>query len=469
MHNKIELNLSNTFFILFVLSLIIFSIILLIGPKPLMAFIIVLAIPILIFLAYRPQYGFYIIVFLIPFVCWRALFKTYQFLTISKLIGIWIVIILIIKLAIKKEIDSFLKSNIWYLLFGFFLVSVISTLYSKYPLISINNLRKLATAYIFLALTIIFVKEYQFKKTIPLLLISSLSISALIAIIGALFHIPSLTMNVKSQIIQQRAIGIANDPNFFAAMVLLSLPLIAHFFFVSQSLKFKLLLASLFLLNCYAIVITYSRAAVLVFVFIIILILLEYIKKLRIKYLGFVLLLTSILLFVGIKKIPTTNFWQRMKTLSIPQVDISLSRRVSYIYVSWEAFKKNPLLGSGPGTFPMIYRNSLYATAFGTEESGYARAAHNTYLEVLVGTGLLGLILFCSILGYAFRCLYIAQKRFKQAGRFIDAAYIRSISYSLFSFLTSILFLSNLYHKYIWFLLGLSIIALKLTEERTSE
>ena len=466
MQNKIGLNLSNLFFVLFILSVIVLSIILLLGARPLIAILPALAIPILVFLAYHPEYGFYIIIFLIPFSAWRGFSESYQFLTISKLVGIWIVLILMIKLAIKKKIDSFLKSNVWYLLFSLLLVSVISAFYSKYFLISIDNLRKLVTAYIFLCLALIFIKEHQFRKTIPMILITSLSFSALIAVVGKLFNIQSLIINVDVKAIQQRAIGTANDPNFFAAMILVSLPLIAHFFFYSRSVRLKVSLAGLFLLNCYAIVITYSRAAALVFIFTIMLILLEHIKKLRINYLGFILLLISIIIFVGIKRLPTTDFWQRMQTLNTPQTDSAIQRRASYIYVAWEAFKKNPILGSGPGSFPLIYQNSLYATALGTEESGYARAAHNAYLEVLVGTGLLGLVLFGTILIYAFRGLYIAQRKLKQAGRLIDSAYIRSIGYSLSSFLASLLFLSGPYRKYVWLLVGLSIVALRITEEK---
>ena len=467
---KIEIS-SPHFLVWFLgLGLIATSIVLLFQPTPLLAIIPPLLFPFLLVLGRRPEYGYYVIIALIPLNAWRGLTAEYQFLTISKLVGIWILLVLLVKLAHAPEIINRLRTKLWYPLIGFFLVAIISTYYSKYFVVCMNNLRLLATAYIFMALTLLFVREQQFKKTIPLILIASLSVSAFVAVAGKHLQIESLLQSVKNSTISERAIGTANDPNFFAAMVLCSLPLIAHFFFASHSVKVRLFLCGLFLQNCYAILITYSRSVMLVFIITVAMVLMEYIRKIKPLYLGFLILALTILGIFGIKEIPRTALWNRMTTLTSPQTDLSLMRRASYITVAMEAVKASPVLGSGPGCFPLIYQNSIYASAFYSGKSGEtgARAAHNTFLEIVAGTGILGLTIFLSTVFLCFKYLYVAQSRCKQWNKF-EAAYIRALGYSFISFLVSFLFLSDLYHKYIWLFLGLSALALRLSTQRSEQ
>jgi O-antigen ligase len=146
-----------------------------------------------------------------------------------------------------------------------------------------------------------------------------------------------------------------------------------------------------------------------------------------------------------------------MTTLSAPQTDVSLLRRASYVLVAKNAVKENPFIGTGPGTFPLIYQYSTFASAFAEDSSGYARSAHNTYLEVVVGTGILGLGVFFIIIIWAFIHLYRIHKHLKNDD-VIQAALVRSIAWSLVAFLTALMFSSQLYHKYIWLLLGLSFV-----------
>ncbi len=44
--------------------------------------------------------------------------------------------------------------------------------------------------------------------------------------------------------------------------------------------------------------------------------------------------------------------------------DESLGRRASYIVVGSQMIRENPILGSGPGTFPLHYAPTGYAKAF---------------------------------------------------------------------------------------------------------
>ncbi|WP_321415554.1 O-antigen ligase family protein [uncultured Desulfobacter sp.] len=434
------------------------SIVLLLQPVPWLALLPPLLLPALLLLGRYPEYGYYLMVVLIPMNAWQGLLDKYQFLTISKLVGIFILFAVLYKIITGQEMFSRIKTNMWYPLGGFFLISVISTLYSNYYLSCIDDLRKIITAFLFFALTIFFIREKQLNKTLPILLITSTSFSAFIAVVGKIFKIDALFIAMNAETTTQRAIGTANDPNFYAAMILVSLPLIAHFFFYTTSTRDRIVFLILFIHNCYAVILTYSRAVMLVLCFTLTLILIEHFKRIRLNYLGFLIIIVGILGSIAVSKMPEMTIWERMMTLMTPQADLSLTRRASYIQVAKEAVVYDPLIGSGPGTFPFVYMNSRYAAALATNESGFARAAHNTYLEVLVGTGFIGFTLFLTAFFFGIQNFFKTQKCLKNITKYYEASYVRAMTYSFLSLSFSFLFLSGVYRKYLWLFLGLSVV-----------
>ena len=66
-------------------------------PKPYLALLLPLIIPILLILIHRPEYGYYLIIALIPLNAWQSLTEKYQFLSISKFVGIIVVLALFFK------------------------------------------------------------------------------------------------------------------------------------------------------------------------------------------------------------------------------------------------------------------------------------------------------------------------------------------------------------------------------------
>jgi O-antigen ligase len=434
-------------------------------PQPLLALVPALALPTLFVLGRWPQVGFYLMMCMIPLDAWGGLSEEYRALTISKFVGAWLLVVIGFRLVMDSTQLERLRTRMWYPLVGYFLVAFYASAASDYFPPAMDQLRRVLTAYLFTGFTLFLVDEKQFKKTLPFFVIASTSVSAFFGIVGYHLQIPSLMLNVASGGIEARAVGATNDPNFFAAMVLSGLPFIVHYFFAHRSWLVKALMAFLFLHNSYAITITYSRAATLVYVVTLMILLAEQAWKLRPQRLGFVVIVVGIVVVLMATQLTDTTLWQRMKTLTTPQVDYSLMRRKSYIFVAWDSFKKHPIAGAGQSIFPMIYKNSNYAAVLGTEETGYARLAHNTYLEVLVGTGIIGTAFFLWALGMAFKLLYQAQARLRKS-RPEEAAYVRTAGYSFLSFMMSLIFLSAFYHKYIWLFLGLAVVADRLTKPK---
>lgn len=423
------------------------SLILLCGPFPVAA----LAPPIILVglatLAACPQIGYYAMVALIPANSWRALNEEYPYFTISKLLGVLLLIILAAQSFHHPERLKRLRSPIWLPIGLFAAISALSVLYSKYPAESLNTMRQFITACLFLGLTLFFIGPRQLRGALPYVIIGSATVASAIALIGHIFQISSLLVSVEG-----RAVGVATDPNFFAAVVLASIPLAAHFSATVRSNKIRAMLLLLIIHNSYAIWITYSRGAILVYCVTAVMIAMEFAHKLRPKHVGFPALLLLLGIGAAIHFSPGGPMFERLAKLASPKSDDALTRRLSYLFVARDSLIENPVLGSGPGTFPLVYANSMYAGAYALGYDDYERSAHNTYLELVVGTGLLGILAFLLILASAFKCLFSPQP--PGAKGLPSPALLRAYGYSFASFLLSLLFLSHTYHKYIWLFIG---------------
>ncbi len=82
------------------------------------------------------------------------------------------------------------------------------------------------------------------------------------------------------------------------------------------------------------------------------------------------------------------------------------SARAEFWPPAWEAFKKSPWLGSGPFTF-----SSYYLQANSTPPRLLFIYAHNLYLDVLHGSGVIGMAAFLLFVGVLVRSLFIRLKR----------------------------------------------------------
>jgi O-antigen ligase len=160
------------------------------------------------------------------------------------------------------------------------------------------------------------------------------------------------------------------------------------------------------------------------------------------------------------------SYWERQRTVTDTS-DSSISRRIDYIVVARDAFLENPLLGAGPGTFMDFWGEAVVA---GKVEKGtsrnYRRPAHNTYLEVLVGSGMLGLVFYMAVIFLALRAFFSAQRKFSLQGCEGDASLVGAFKISFFSILLYFLILSAFYHKFFWISLAFSQLALQYANGR---
>jgi O-antigen ligase len=137
----------------------------------------------------------------------------------------------------------------------------------------------------------------------------------------------------------------------------------------------------------------------------------------------------------------------------------STDRRETYQVYGLKLWQKNPILGVGFDGFAEAYSRSEYRFL---QKNATQRVAHNTYLEILVGTGLVGFIPFIALL------IWSLYKTWTYAGYGKVSPYVAAISAGLFAaqggYFIIILFGSRQYDKTLWLLIALSVVVQILIE-----
>lgn len=427
---------------------------------------VLLAIFLFLFSRY-PVAGYALIVFMVPFDSIRGASEGMKFLSISKFVGIWLLIVILIQFVIVRSGKIDVTSKLWPYFGVFFVISLLSALMSDFKITAMDNLRQLITAFSFYFLTLAIVTPNALSSWLPRLLIASITLNSLLSVVGFVFKIPFLYMDIKTM---ARATGFTNDPNFFSSMVLFGLPLIVAWGINAPTKKERFLMLLLFFLNIFAVVLSYSRAAFVVFLVMAVLLIIQYAKKMNARAIGFAVAVFVLAGIVFVAVLPG-KYLEHQKTVVSTQ-DPSIGRRVSYLYVAWDILLKHPLLGVGPGAFRDVFAESEYALEFAQgreDEKVMRRFAHNSYLEILSGTGPLGFAVFLAIVFKASKNFGIAAVQLKRLnlGKLAELVIAYRISHA--TIMIYFLFVSNVYHKYLWIPLALSEVALRLARSQDTD
>ena len=454
MRNAVQSVISNPFKILFCLFIAGASIGLLATPYYALAPLPALGTILIMLLGRYPKFGFYLIVFLIPFGAYRH--KADWF------IALYLLIILFFHILTNKKIPENMGSKLWPWILPFFAVSLISACLSRYPVEGFHNLLLLLVGYVFFALSLFFISPSDLRKTLLLVIVWSTAICSFSALIGYFFDVPYFAEKVYTDGFK-RGIGTSTDPNGLSLIIIFSIPFFVHLIFYASKRIMRYISLILLLINLIAMVTTFSRSGAMILLLILIGLIFEHKRRLRPRFLGILMsgvALALVLLFL----LTPASYYERVMSIT-ERGDVSIGRRASYLLVGWDAFKKRPLLGSGPGTFRDIFSTSKYALIFEKKGKESQRFAHNTYLEVLVGTGILGMFIFLYLLLHALRDFSRARKAFRLRGDNEMTSLIGTYRMSFFSLLIVLLTFSDLYQKYLMLTLAISQVALRLSQE----
>ncbi len=128
--------------------------------------------------------------------------------------------------------------------------------------------------------------------------------------------------------------------------------------------------------------------------------------------------------------------------------------------VAWQVFEAHPVVGVGSGNFEVVESNSHYVLRPGsiTRIQYLAEApqvAHNTFLQLLAETGVVGLAAFLLVLSGVFRCYLLGCRIFAEIGRTDYADLTRAALMGTIGFLTAIVFITDGWDYRLWIMLAL--------------
>ncbi|MNB80463.1 O-Antigen ligase [compost metagenome] len=405
----------------------------------------------------KPAWGLLGIVAILPF---EGLFKDSS-LSGSKFLGASLALILMLQLATHQLPSERLRSNIWRFLVGFMVLYLLSLLNTDDMGFSLGHLRELSVGLILFVITLLVGRELNLDMFAKLVAISVAATCAM-AMFSAKYQDDG------------RASGMLNDPNDFALMIAFAVPMALLLVVRSPNRLHRLFWGGCTLLLLGGMTKTESRSGLVVLLLSLLIGAWHYraqLPHIRPRYLGFAMLGLAIVISLGLYAMPA-GYVERIQSLSIlssgaKSQDPSLGRRASYIVVGSAMIAENPLLGTGPGTFPLHYATTGYAKTFamtGKTDDLYRRA-HNTYLEIFSELGIPAGLMFVGMLALGLYNLIRARRAWLLRGIGHQADLMTHLSMSFLSLTLFLMFLSAPNHKYLWIMLALTSVLRTKAEE----
>ena len=145
--------------------------------------------------------------------------------------------------------------------------------------------------------------------------------------------------------------------------------------------------------------------------------------------------------------------------------------------LAFRAFEDNPVTGVGAGNFRVVQRQFLLrpgvdrARTVGSEviDDPHGKVAHNSFLAVASELGIVGLVLFVFLLGFAAVCLLKAARLFKAAGDGRMQIVAICLVVAIVGSLGVQMFQAQQQEKVIWLLLGLGPALLAIARRQQAE
>lgn len=255
-----------------------------------------------------------------------------------------------------------------------------------------------------------------------------------------------------------RISGPIGDPNFFAQIMLVAVPLAASQFFLGRNMMVRVVAGLAATVSILAVIFTFSRGALIGM-----LVMAAFAMKRRppTKPMIFSAVLVGLIALPFIPEEYAARLW------SIPEAimglgstqptgpsEVSIRGRLSELLVAVLMFLDHPLLGVGLDNYPALYQD--YAQQVGLESRHTQRNAHNLYIEIAAELGSVGLLVFLSLIWSMFKGVSEAARTFLQRGQVILAEQAYAFRLSLLAYFTAALFLHTAYPRYFWMLYGIS-------------
>ncbi len=256
--------------------------------------------------------------------------------------------------------------------------------------------------------------------------------------------------------LQPRLAGPIGEKNRYAQVMLMLVPL--GMFWAMNSRRSLVKVGAVVATGLIAIgvALTFSRGAAVGFVLVaVVIVALGYVRPAQILLLG---------LGAAVTLVIVPAYAQRLQSIvdlasvvsgadDTSNPDGAILSRATEGLAALLAFADHPLLGVGPGQFPLVYRH--YADIVNIRVLAADREAHNLYLGIAAETGIPGIVTFMAIIAVTMRQLLRSRRRWltrRPEYANIATAFLLSLG----TYLATGLFLHLSYARYFWLIVALA-------------
>jgi len=386
---------------------------------------------------------------------YTQLFPSVADLAIEGILTVTILGVILNAPKLPRNQRWFPYSPVFILAVLFLLVSFLSAQFSDYPEFAETGLKKLIALIVLLYLILLLAQtKWRIKALLFAIMLSTL-ISASLGIVSHFSGHSMLEINASAS--EMRQAGGANlSPTTSANMMLVGT--VVGLLLAFRSRKWRLFGMVVALSGSTGILFSFARSASLL--------LFASFGWLAVKFRHHRRLPAGIAIVaalgIGIFPLIPDYLWNRFENFDA-DTDYTVGRRLGYHVIGFDIIEKNPLLGVGPGAFPIKYLDYEYRWVEGRGLE--ARAPHNLYLQVAAETGLTGLAFFLAMIVTALIGLNHVNKQSKDAELQLLA---ELITFSYVIFLVAAATLPAITNKYTWTLTALAA-AVALLERRAHE
>lgn len=249
-----------------------------------------------------------------------------------------------------------------------------------------------------------------------------------------------------------RVSGPIGDPNFYAQILVMIIPLAMYRFLTDPSRFGRMIGLGALCIIGGAIIFTYSRITLLVMILIIGLILFER----RVDF--YKVVIGTWLVMVIVFPVLPESFTARMATIvgidagSAEQDDVSAQGRLSEAIVATQMFQDYPILGIGYTQYGRNYQS--YSAFLGLDKRIGERQAHSLYLEIAAETGVVGLTTFSIALFFLFRSGVEARQILYEIEREDLVPWVAAFQFALLAYLLNSIFLHDSFSRYLRLTMG---------------
>ncbi len=267
----------------------------------------------------------------------------------------------------------------------------------------------------------------------------------------------SLSHQIIGEVDDFRATGPMEDPNFFAQIVVVFVPIALERLFHEKKTINRLLALFCLATSILTVIITYSRGGLFAMVIGIIIFFLFYPPKRN----QVVVVILAIML--GYSFLPQ-NYVDRLLTLTMFFQDSdssaarvnerSLQGRLSENLAALEMIKDKPFFGVGLNSYKYLF--PTYSKKLGLALVASEREAHNTYLEILSETGIVGFLVFSLMFGSCIYGIIKARELFLRYKYFDYAGMTVGFLGGFAAYFFAAIFVHNAFPRHYYLLLGIA-------------